>query len=139
MSSDRKIAYLTRELIKACGGLEEASSHCGLSTAQLSRCQTPGSGQYLNIRAVAELEHYCGQPVITAVLAQENAAPVSDKSLITEACEAAEAAANMQRVVRLVRANPSPRDRDMIRSAVLDAQRELDDVAAKLDAEEVSA
>lgn len=65
----------TRALIKACGGLDEASRACAetcrpYSTSQLGRCQTVGAPDFLPIDIVLCLEAYCGTPHVTSAMCE---------------------------------------------------------------------
>ncbi len=105
MRSERRQVLLTSQLIDGCGGLEEASRACKemghpYSVAQLSRCQTLGSGCSLPLRIIACLEEYCGEPIIGKALVEARPAALKIDCAMTEAAETTEAAACFQAKVR---------------------------------------
>lgn len=105
MRSDRRQALITGQLIDKCGGLEEASKACAAmgqpySVAQLSRCQTVGSGCSLPLRVIVCLEEYCGEPVIGKALVEARPASAQIDCAMTEAAETTEIAAGFQAKVR---------------------------------------
>lgn len=101
MLTERQLATKTKALLHACGGLEEASKACSetarpYSTAQLSRCQTPGSGCFLPLDIINVLEDYCGKPIISQALFEARPCAAEAQSLLTEASETTESAAAFQ-------------------------------------------
>lgn len=105
MLTDRRQVLKTAELIEKCGGLEEASRACTdkgqpYSVAQLSRCQTLGSGCSLPLRIIVVLEEYCGEPVIGKALVEARPTAPQLDCAMTEAAETTEAAACFQAKVR---------------------------------------
>lgn len=99
----------TRLLIKAVGGLEVASAVCeaecrSYSVAQLSRCQTPTAPDMLPLDIVDCLESYCGQRIVSRALASTVRA-VSGGNLRDEASDVTEAAADLQKHVRIALAD----------------------------------
>jgi len=105
MLTDRLQVLLTAQLIKRCGGLEEASRACEAngqpySVAQLSRCQTLNSGCSLPLRIIVCLEEYCGEPVIGQALVEARPSNAQIDCAMTEAAETTEAAAGFQSKVR---------------------------------------
>lgn len=84
-SSNRWLKLKTKQLIKACGGLDEASRACEescrrYSVPHLSRCQNTAAPDYLPIDIVDCLEAYCGDPIITKAMcaARPNAVDAGD-------------------------------------------------------------
>lgn len=78
---NRWLKLKTKLLIKACGGLEEASAACAAScrpysVSHLSRCQRPETPDFLPVDIVLSLEAYCGEPLVTAAMAEVR--PVRD-------------------------------------------------------------
>lgn len=72
---NRWLKLKSKQLIKACGGLDEASRVCRedcrpYSVPQLSRCQVPTAPDFLPIDIVLCLEAYCGQPIVTGAMAE---------------------------------------------------------------------
>lgn len=111
MSSARKHPAWSKLLINGCGGLQEASQACAdafasgeihraYSVAQLSRCQTVGSGCFLPSDIIACLEDYCGEPLFSRKMAEARASAAQVASLMTEAAESTETAALFQSKVR---------------------------------------
>lgn len=105
MLTDRRQVLKTAQLIEACGGLEEASRACAekgqpYSVAQLSRCQTLGSGCSLPLRIIVCLEEYCGEPVIGKALIEARPSSPQIDCAMTEAAETTEVAAGFQAKVR---------------------------------------
>lgn len=133
----RRLALLTRNLIKACGGLEEAEHACRLSKSQLQRCCDAGAEQWLPLDALAALEAYCGQSVVSAALHEQSPKLSAIRTLMDEAMEAAEAAVDLQRAARVATTDGdlSPRERDDLRQRVIEARSQLADVEQALDAE----
>jgi hypothetical protein len=65
-----RIAAATRDLVKACGGLERAAFIAKISTSQLSRCQQADVAcNILGIDRAMALEADCGLPLVTSVMA----------------------------------------------------------------------
>lgn len=83
---NRRLKMLTRKLIKACGGLDEASIACEAecrpySIPHLSRAQNPAYPDYYLPADIIEcLEAYAGQPIMTRPMAEArpSAVPVGD-------------------------------------------------------------
>lgn len=125
-----RLAHLTKLLIAKCGGLEEASQACAeaarpYSNAQLSRCQTPGSGCFLPIDILVALESYCGEPMVSQAMfeARPGGRDVSD--LMTEVSEVTEAAAAFQGKARRAAADDRFSAKEL-RELGIEAQRVLD-------------
>mgnify|MGYP001809559024 FL=1 len=129
---------LARQLIKACGGLEEAASACGVGKSQLGRYQDPAEPSTMTAAVIADLEAYCGSAIysgsLLAAMAREAVAPAV---LRDEAEEAVEATAGLQAAIRLAMQDGtvSPRERDRLRASVSEALRQLGDVARLIDRE----
>lgn len=105
MLTARRLPILAKRLIDACGGLDEASKACEdmarpYSIAQLSRCQTAGSGCFLPLDIIACLEAYSGQSIIGQALVEARPCAAEIDCLMTEASENTEAAASFQSKVR---------------------------------------
>lgn len=73
-----RLKAATRDLVKACGGLERAGEVCSLSTSQLSRCQKPGTGDVIGIPQALALEAECGLPLVTTVMAEVHGRRLTD-------------------------------------------------------------
>lgn len=98
----RTHARLARNLIAACGGLEEAAGACRLKRSRLSQCCDPGGGAWLTADAIADLEAHCGEPIYSRTLFEAQAATVAARSLVDEACDASEIAALIQSLARRI-------------------------------------
>lgn len=95
----------TRQLIKACGTLEEASRACEAecrpySVPHLSRCQNAEQPDFLPIDIVMCLEAYCGQPIVTAAMAQARPAGDAVGCLRDEVTDFIERGGDLSRAVR---------------------------------------
>lgn len=90
-----------RRLIEACGGPVEAATACRLGAPALSRACNPESDQFLPADVMADLEAYCGQPIYSRALFEARPSAAISADLLTEGCEAAESAADLQREIRL--------------------------------------
>lgn len=131
-------ALLARELIAACGGLDEAAGACRLKKSRLSECQVPGSGAFLPIDAVCELEAYCGRPLVSQAMVDARPAAAEPGPLADEACGTAEDASDLQRLVRRTLALRhgrllTPLEARAINQKVLHLQEELFDLLAATD------
>jgi hypothetical protein len=136
-ASQRQHAQWARALIAACGGLEEAAGVCRLSKSQLARCQDGASADCLPVDVVADLELYCGQPVISSALvalAEARRASHAIGALMDEACDASEAAVALQSLARAAARDGilSEQERRALTGAAAKVARELADVVAVL-------
>lgn len=129
---------LARQLIKACGGLVEASAVCRISRSRLSDCQNlriGNEGGFMPIDVIAELEAYCGRPIYSAAVAAERPAQADPHTVLTEACEISEEAGVLLRVCREAdgQAAITPHERRLIEAgahAIEEQIRELRAAAA---------
>ena len=142
MITDARLSILTRALFEKVGNLDAVGEITGLSKGQLSKCQSlPGPDRetsVLSLKAIIRLEEMIGEPVMTGALAADVLAGSGrgEKSLLTEVCEMAEAASDLQRAVRTGRDKPSVHERAALIRLLDKTQSELDDVRAKLAAAE---
>ena len=95
----------TRQLIRACGGLEEASKVCGAecrpySDKQLSRCQNPRAPDMLPLDILDCLEAHCGAPIVSRELTNARMRTGTPGELRDESSEVTETAAELQRYMR---------------------------------------
>jgi hypothetical protein len=130
--SAREHARLARDLIKACGTLQEAEKASGLSDTQLSRYQTAGSGQLMRVDTIADLEEYCGRPVYSAALAARFDRAPAGSDLRAVSCELTEMAASLQHRTREALADGSLTNREL--DDITTAERRVEDVLDKLKA-----
>lgn len=87
MLGPRKHSLLARNLIVACGGLEEAATACRLGKSQLSNAQNVNQDSFLPIDVVAELEAYCGEPIISRALFESRPSVLGTGDLVGEAID----------------------------------------------------
>ena len=78
----RWLKLKSKQLIKACGGLEEASRVCAedcrpYSVSQLGRCQNVNEPDFLPCDIILCLEAYCGEPIVTRAMAEARPAAVA--------------------------------------------------------------
>lgn len=127
-------AFVARQLIGACGGLEEAGMASSRSTSTLSRYQTPGSDHYMPADVIGLLERYCGQPIYSRALLESAAARPAPENLMAEACEATEAASALQREIRLAVADGklTPAERARLAARHAEASEQLREVGAAI-------
>ncbi len=108
---NRWLKLKTKALIKACGGLEEASRACEescrpYSAPHLSRAQNPGyPDAYLPIDIVLCLEAYCGAPLVTAAMAEVRPAGEVVGSLRDEVGDVIERGGDLFKAVRAATAD----------------------------------
>lgn len=130
----------TRQLIKACGGLELASEVCELecrsySAAQLSRCQNPALPDVLPLDILDCLEAHCGERIVSRALSAQPGRAGSVADLRDEASDVTEAAAELQKHVRAALSDDGeidPREAEVLLALVQRAKGELADVEASL-------
>lgn len=96
----RHHARLARNLIAACGGLEEAAGACRLKKSRLSHCQDPASGSFLPADVIADLEAHCGEPIYSRALFEARPGGETAEDLASAACQTTEVAAALQGLVR---------------------------------------
>lgn len=107
---NRWLKLKTKLLIKACGGLEEASAACAescrpYSVPHLSRCQRPDGPDFLPIDIVLCLEAYCGQPIVTAAMAEARPAGDVVGCLRDEVADVIERGGDLSKAVRAAMAD----------------------------------
>lgn len=97
----RRLAHATQRLVKLCGGADEAAAACRVSATQLGRYTDPLIvDAWIPADIVAELEGYCGERVVSALLVElrpfrpEHAGPVE------EGCDVGESGLAVQAAVR---------------------------------------
>lgn len=99
----RQHAALARQLVAACGGLREAECACRLKRARLQQCQDPLGEAYLPADVINDLELYAGEALYSRALTEDRpSARARAEDLAEEACETAEEATDLQRLVRLL-------------------------------------
>ena len=110
IAPNRWLKLKTKLLIKACGGLEEASAACKescreYSVPHLSRCQRPEKPDFLPIDIVQCLEAYCGQPIVTAAMAEARPAGDVVGALRDEVADVIERGGDLSKAVRAAMAD----------------------------------
>lgn len=73
-----RIKAAQRDLIKLNGGIERAAEITSISKSQIGRMNNPGDVELMSLAAVIALEADCGQPLVTAVLAETNGRRLTD-------------------------------------------------------------
>lgn len=138
---NRWLKLKTKSLIKACGGLEEASIACAetcrpYSVPQLSRCQNVNAPDYLPIDIVLCLEAYCGQPIVTQAMAERRPAETSVGCLRDEVSDFIERGGDISRAVRQAMddGQVDAREGAEIRALIEQGRQDLDQAEAALDA-----
>jgi hypothetical protein len=96
----RHHARLARDLVSACGGLEEAAGACRLKKSRLSDFQDPGSGAFMPADVIADLEAWCGEPIYSRSLFEARPGGEKAAELAAEACQTTEVAAALQGLIR---------------------------------------
>lgn len=129
------LCLLTNQLFDACGGVQRAATLCRVSDKHLYRYRDEASEWMLPIDVMMVLERECGRPILSKALFESAPRPDGQRDPVNEACEAAEAVMDMQRVVRLAAADGvlTPRERTDARRALAAAREQLADVEAALD------
>lgn len=127
-------ARLARELIAACGGLEEAAQVCRIGKSQLSDAQNPNGVAYLPADTIYDLEQHCGSAIYSRALHDARPETPVQRDLMTEAAEATEAAARLQGAVRVALADGrlTPNETDRLCTLHSEAEAELREVGLLL-------
>lgn len=73
-----RVKAAQRDLIERCGGIERAVSITGFSKSHVGRWNNPNDPDLMPIGAVRALEQDCGQPLITAVMAEASGRRLTD-------------------------------------------------------------
>lgn len=138
---NRWLKLKTKALIKACGGLKEASLACKeerrpYSVAQLGRCQNVRAPDYLPIDIVMCLEEYCGQTIVTQAMADRRPTEVAAGCLRDEVCDFIERGGDLSRAVRkaLIDEQISAQEGAEIRALIEQGREDLDQAEVALDA-----
>lgn len=129
----REHARLARELIEACGGLEEAASACRVRKSALSGYQTPHDPSTMPADIIDALEEYAQQgPIYSGAIAERHMFPVPTGCLADLACELSEQTLGAQSVIRAALADGklTPREIEGIAAAERDAEAALDRLKA---------
>ena len=73
-----RVKAAQRDLIKLAGGIERAAEVTSISKSHIGRMNNPADGELMPLAAVVMLESDCGQPLVTAVLAETNGRRLTD-------------------------------------------------------------
>ncbi|MBP7704164.1 MAG: hypothetical protein KA105_02625 [Caulobacter sp.] len=130
--SEREHARLARELVEACGGLDEAVRAAKISKSVLSRYGQPHYAETMPARVIHALELHCGRPIYSTAMFDCFEAPTADGSLKELACDLAEQATGLQALVRkaLTDGRLSPRELTDIAAAETEAEDALERLRA---------
>jgi hypothetical protein len=74
----QRIKAATRDLVKACGGVERSAEIAHVSKSEVSRWQVVTDESVLPIPAAVALENECGLPIVTTVMAELNGRRLTD-------------------------------------------------------------
>ena len=132
--SHREHARLARELIDACGGLEEAANACRVRKSALSGYQNPEDPSTMPADVMDALEEYAGQgPTYSGAIAERRMFPAKVTGCLKElAFDLAQESMDVVTAVRDAMADGSlsANDLDRIASAERDAEQALEAVRA---------
>ncbi|MBS9476210.1 phage regulatory CII family protein [Ancylobacter radicis] len=73
-----RIKAATRDLVKACGGVERAADMARVSSSTIQRWYSPKDNDVIPITAVLSLEADCEMPFVTQVMAELNGRTLAD-------------------------------------------------------------
>lgn len=73
-----RVKAAQRDLIKHCGGIERAAEIASISKSHIGRMNNPADGELMTLAAVMLLEADCGEPMVTAVMAETNGRRLTD-------------------------------------------------------------
>lgn len=129
-------------LVKACGGLEEASAACAelarpYSVSQLQRCYAPGDPNHAPMDIVAALEAYCGQPIVSRAMIEARPSAPMPGDLLEEACSATVMVAALQGhvIAAMADGHADAAERRALRHQTASIREQLRLLDAALDAE----
>jgi hypothetical protein len=127
--SPRRHARLARNLIEACGGLEEAASACRVRKSSLSLYQCPQDAATMPADVMADLEAYCGEPIYSREIADARPAGPMGGDVVVETHEVVLAAARLLPLALAVKSG-TPGAQAAFDAAVAALSSEVDDVEA---------
>lgn len=73
-----RVKAAQRDLIERCGGILRAEQLTGFSKSHVGRWNNPNDPDLMPLGAVRALEADCGQPLVTAVMAEANGRRLTD-------------------------------------------------------------
>ena len=123
----RRHSLLARNLIKACGGLEEASKASRLQKSQLSNAQNPNHDGVLPIDVVGDLESYCGDPLYSRALVEACRAVSGSGDVVGEAIDVNAQVAALSSHIHHAKSDNiiSPRESDEIQGVIESVRKGL--------------
>lgn len=125
--NSRRHANLAKQLINACGGLEEAAAACRVGKSSLSDYQLPQISAFMPADVMADLEGYCGEPIYSRAIAESRPSEPTAGDVLTETHEAVQAAAALLPLAMAVKAG-KPGARAAFEAAVAKLADEVDDI-----------
>lgn len=130
--SQREHARLARDLIAACGGLDEAARNCRVSKSVLSTYQSPHEATSMPADIVDALQCFCGQRLYADALCSRAELDAAAGSLRDMACDLTEGVAELQGLIRRAIADDrlTPRELDSLARAETEAARALEQLTA---------
>lgn len=133
-------AHLARLLIAACGGVDEITSaepaFCRVGRTQLFDYGNDNKADaFMPADVIAQLEEYCGEPIYSRALVENRPSVVLAKTLLTEACETTEMAAQLQHLVRTALADDrlTPKERRKIQHQISGLEQQIREARAALE------
>ena len=127
--SPREHARLARDLISACGGLEEAARACRVGKSSLANYQNASDPLTMPADIMDALEEYAQQgPIYSGAIAERRMFPTQVANLADAACDLSEQTLETQSLIRKALADNhlSPRELDAIVRAERDAEAALE-------------
>lgn len=91
--NSRRHASLARQLIDACGSLDEAARECRVGKSTLSDYQNVAETATMPADVMADLEAYCGEPIYSSAIADCRPHKPAVADALTETHETVQAAA----------------------------------------------
>lgn len=80
-----RIKAATRDLVKACGGVERAADIARVGKSTVQRWYSPKDEDIIPISAVLSLEADCDMPFVTQIMADLNGRSLSDNDQVPDA------------------------------------------------------
>lgn len=118
----KRHAKLARDLIAACGGLEESAANCRVGRSVLSDYQLPQIASTMAADVMTDLEAYCGEPIYSREIAAERPWIPTGACPLKETHDVVRAAADLGPLaLALVNGEPGAGDRF---DAALDALKQ---------------
>lgn len=130
--SHREHARLARELIEACGGLEEAAQACRVRKSALSGYQNASDPSTMPADVMDALEEYAGQgPTYSGAIAERRMFPQKVTGCLKElAFDLAQESMDVVAAVRAALADDRLSPNDM--EAIAAAEREAEEALARV-------